>query len=619
MPARKPAIDAPQDRTLLAPPVKALVIKADIKPEPKPQPEPAMLKGGDGFSNREASLYSRIFAAQAKGDFVGADELIRDLGDKRLMGHVLYQRYMHPDYKAVFVQLQDWLQRYSDHPGADRIYRLADSRRPAGYKGPLKQASSKSAKTTGQLTILSAGGKTYTPDSNRSADQRRQVAELKRLVSDDIRDGSPTRALKRLSHDKTAKWMDEVEYDQLRGQIANGYLLMGKTMDARRLAEASVRRSGAHAPMAGWAGGLAAWKQKDYKQAAGFFEKSAESPYVNSWQKSASAYWASRAHMRAGNPEKVSHWLKEAAHHPRTFYGLLATRALGWDFDFNWDRPDFTQAQSRQLESIPAAARAMALVQAGQNHLAEYELATLDTDNDPVLKETVLTYAQTVNLPGVAMRLASTLARDDGSLYDAALYPMLPWTPEGGYAVDRALIHAIIRQESRFVATAESNRGASGLMQVMPATAVYVAGKQNMDDVEIGRARLKDPAMNLDIGQKYVTYLLKQREVGNDLLSMAIAYNAGPGNLRKWKGELVDARHDPLLFIETIPMAETRNYVERVLANYWIYGLRMNHPLPTLDALAEGRWAKYVPLDDAAGTTVRLSDSGRSVFKLAAN
>lgn len=602
-------VPVPVAKPDFAEPDVAMLLKFGQPPVPRAKP---VTQSTAPMSDRDAALYRQIFAAQTAGDFDTADGQIGQLSDARLRGHVLFQRYMHPKYRAGFYELQSWLDMYSDHPGADRIYRLASSRKPASFKGPIKAARNQIGIGAGTLHTASAGD-SYATDRKRSSVQSREINRLVKVVHDDISHGAPTRALKRLSNDSAAKLMDAAEYDQLRGQIANGYLLMGKPGDARKLAEASIKRSGEKAPMAGWAGGLAAWKQKDYKGAARYFETTARSPYVNSWLKSAAAYWASRAHMRAGNTKQVSYWLKESASHPRTFYGMVATRALGWDFNFDWSAPEFTKAQSAKLASIPAASRAMALVQAGQNHLAEAEMLQIAPGQDEALKESLLAYTQKVNLPGLSMRLANNMARPDGGLYDAALYPMLPWEPKNGYSIDRALIHAIIRQESKFNTWAESTKGATGLMQVMPATAHYIAGGNDAKDND----RLKDPVTNLEIGQKYVRHLLDQDGVGNDLLSMAIAYNAGPGNLRKWKREMADIQNDPLLFIEMIPMAETRNYVERVLANYWIYAMRMNQPLPSLDSVAEGKWATYVPADDH-GATVRLT-AVLNPFRVAAN
>lgn len=601
VPARKPNFSEPD---------VAMLLKFDETPKPKAKP---LAKSAEAMSERDSELYRRIFAAQAQGDWDKADENLRKVSDLRLRGHVLYQRFMHPSYKASFNELHAWMDMYSDHPNADRVYKLAALRKPASFDGKLKSAKNQIGVGAGVLTVLSSAGDSYSPTKSRNKGQDREIAQLVKQVRADISRGAPTKALRRMSSDPAAKVMDNVEYDQLRAQIAHAYLLLGKPKDAQTLATASARRSGEKAPMAGWAAGLAAWQQKDYKSAAKFFEQTGRSPYSSSWLKSAGAYWASRAHMRSGDMKQVSVWLKEAATHPRTFYGMIATRALGWDFDFDWSTPDFSKGDFNRLVSIPAASRAMALVQAGQNHLAEAELLQINTKQNPELRDAILAYTQQVNLPSLAMRIASATAKPDGGLYDAALYPLLPWVPEGGYNIDRALIHAIIRQESKFNTAAESGSGAAGLMQIMPITASHVVGSLHFKD-SAGKTRLKDPQTNLGIGQKYVNELLSYKDIDNELLSLAIAYNAGPGNLRKWKKELAHI-DDPLLFIEMIPMAETRNYVERVLANYWIYRMRLDQPLPSLDAVAEGKWASYTPMDDN-GAGVRLATTLKS-FRVA--
>ena len=79
---------------------------------------------------------------------------------------------------------------------------------------------------------------------------------------------------------------------------------------------------------------------------------------------------------------------------------------------------------------------------------------------------------------------------------------------------------------------------------------------------------------------------------------MAAAYNGGPGNLAKWQNH-VGADIDPLLFIESLPSRETRLFIERVLANFWIYRQRLGQETPSLDQVAAGTWPRYHPLDVA--------------------
>ena len=74
------------------------------------------------------------------------------------------------------------------------------------------------------------------------------------------------------------------------------------------------------------------------------------------------------------------------------------------------------------------------------------------------------------------------------------------------------------------------------------------------------------------------------------------AYNGGPGNLNKWQRKM-DYKGDPLLFIESLPSRETRLFIERVLANLWIYRQRLGQPAPSLDGIVSGDWPLYVALD----------------------
>lgn len=453
-----------------------------------------------------------------------------------------------------------------------------------------------SAPPAGQVQALDSYNKIYKTARKRTPAQRDSVVRLVGVVKQDISNGSPSRALKRLSHDKAVPYLDPVEKDQLQTLIARGFLLAGKIVQSYELASESTRRSGASIPQAGWVAGLAAWRMGKYEQAARMFSNSADSSYSSPWQASASSYWASRSYMRAHEPQQVSVWLKRAAAHPRTFYGLIATRTLGWDYDFNWDVPALTAAHKKTLEAHPAARDAMALVKAGQLRNGEAALAKIDTAGNPELREALMAFAANKNLSSLGMQLAQTQAHPNGGYYDAALYPLSPWKPKDGYTVDRALVHAIIRQESKFNPGAVSRSGAQGLMQVMPATASYISGKSHFKN-KGNHAQLRDPQVNLELGQRYIEKLLYQDHVDTELFSLVMAYNAGPGNLKKWKRELADMQDDPLLFIESIPMGETRAYVERVMSNYWIYRLRMNQPVPSLEAVAEGQWAQYVPID----------------------
>ena len=109
--------------------------------------------------------------------------------------------------------------------------------------------------------------------------------------------------------------------------------------------------------------------------------------------------------------------------------------------------------------------------------------------------------------------------------------------------------------------------------------------------------------------QRYISHLLDHAYVQGDLFRLAAAYNAGPGNLAKWRRHLGDVE-DPLLFIESLPSRETRNFIESVVANLWIYRARLGQPLPSLDAVAAGDWPAYTPLDRPVQSAARPASSG---------
>jgi len=546
------------------------------------------------FSERQAVLYRDIFKLQRDGNMKEADKRIKKLNSSLLMGHVLAERYMHPvAYRSNYSELKNWLAKYADHPQAEAIYKLALLKNPKAKNILPKPKRAK--KISGNLASVSKRAKAYKKTIARNKDQQKRVNKLKRDVRRHVEKYQPTLAFNILNNDYALRFIDDVEYDRLRAEIASGYLYAGKDSLALQLAKDSLKRSGHYVPLAAWVKGLLDWKGRRFRSSAQAFEVAASSAYSSGWLIAASAYWASRAHIRNRNMAPVSKWLEVSAGYPRTFYGLIAAKALGRVSNFNWSVPPLKKTHLNFLEQLPKGKRAIALIKASRKDLAEQELQTLIVGRSQSGQESLIAFAHHYNLPSVLMRLGNAFYQPQGSLYNAALYPLPSWEPSNGFRVDRALIYAIARQESRFNNLAQNPSGATGLMQLMPATANYISGKSIYDKAE-GQYQLMRPEINLKIGQKYIEELLSHPVVKGDLLSLAMAYNAGPGNLSKWKRERSNI-NDPLLFIETIPFTETRAFVERVMANYWIYQMRLNQDTPSLNALAEGRWAQYAPQD----------------------
>jgi soluble lytic murein transglycosylase len=136
------------------------------------------------------------------------------------------------------------------------------------------------------------------------------------------------------------------------------------------------------------------------------------------------------------------------------------------------------------------------------------------------------------------------------------------------WALDEAWMYAIIRQESRFMSEARSRVGATGLMQLMPATARWVA--RQIPVPAFNTAQLTQPALNVRMGTYY--YMRVLGDLRDPILATA-AYNAGPGRAKRWQAP------QPLegaIYAETIPFNETRDYVKKVVANTWFYSHRIN-------------------------------------------
>ncbi len=135
----------------------------------------------------------------------------------------------------------------------------------------------------------------------------------------------------------------------------------------------------------------------------------------------------------------------------------------------------------------------------------------------------------------------------------------------------------------------------------VPLVCQHTAGCHNHQ----WRDLLEDPANNLDLGQRYVAYLAGHEAVNGNLVRLLAAYNAGPANFARFAAQIRD-NGDPLLFIEAIPLDETRAHVPRVLTYTWIYAALMHLPSPSLDELAGGLWPRYHPYDEPRVASAHL-------------
>jgi len=559
---------------------------------------PAVLTADD------LARYRRVFALQQSGRWQAADRAIAGLHDRLLLGEVLAQRYRANSYRASYAELVHWLEQYGDEPEAKPIYALAVKRHPPGAAPPPRPSLAAASADRNDDDDLAP--EPTRPATGRSlqtllpADAHR--AEALQHEIRDLADRDPRRAEQLLAGKEAKLLIDTGTRDDLRSAIAEGYLAQGEPQEA--LTMSATTETAAYAPIANWNAGLAAWRLGRLDEARGHFQALARSSGQSPWVKSAAAFWSARVELKARRPENYGYWLRIAAENPRTFYGLLARHLLGIDRDPSFDADPFTQFDAQLVVGTDAGKRVLALVALGQDALASAELRQLAGHSSPTLLQSLAALADRANLPGASVRLAGLLDDNDGNGREVATYPMPRWEPIGGFTVDRALLYALMRQESRFVPAAHSHAGAAGLMQLMPATARSMArltgaplGARNS---KTERAALNDPEYNLMLAQEYVKVLLGNAHIRNNLILFAAAYNHGPAATARWVAAHPEYRSDPLLFIESIPSKQSRVFTLRVLTNYWIYRQRLGQPMPDLDALAAGHWPTYTAFDGTA-------------------
>lgn len=330
--------------------------------------------------------------------------------------------------------------------------------------------------------------------------------------------------------------------------------------------------------------GLAAWQAGDIAAAQVLFARAADMDNVSDDDSATADFWSARAALRLQKPEDYLNWLHQASLASDTFYGMLAGRLLGQGFGPTGIAATLTEADITAVDATPNGHLAFALLQVGETDQAETALRALwpSIENDAGFAHSVMAVSARAGLVDVAIAIAGQTAADGNEIADARL-PLPALHPNGGFTVDPPLVYALTRTESGFNSHAVSPAGARGLMQLMPVTAHFIARDQGID----GTA--SDPSSNLALGQGYIHYLGEQPGINENLLAVLASYNAGPNAAANWYSAL-QGDSDPLVFIETIPNAETRRFVHQVLADSWIYAEEIGLRPRSLDDIAEGNF-----------------------------
>lgn len=285
------------------------------------------------------------------------------------------------------------------------------------------------------------------------------------------------------------------------------------------------------------------------------------------------SYWAGRAAEAMGYHQLAGAWYSTAAEQVTTYYGQLAAAALGEPRAaraLQEPKPSAADTAAFEKRELVHVMEDLAAIGASE-YMRPFALRLSELAKTPAEHALLAHLAVKLDRPDLAITIAKK-ASYAGVILLAEGYPITA-LPPGGTA-ERPLLLAMTRQESAFDGEAVSSAGARGMMQLMPATAHTIAKALH---IPFSAKRLtNDPHYNIILGRHYLEGLLGDFS-GSYVLAVA-AYNAGPSRVRQWMRDNGDPRGkniDVIDWIESIPLGETRNYVQRVLENLQIYRLRL--------------------------------------------
>jgi soluble lytic murein transglycosylase len=279
-------------------------------------------------------------------------------------------------------------------------------------------------------------------------------------------------------------------------------------------------------------------------------------------------YWKARALVAQGQTLEAN-TLYAKLSTERHFYGWLAQDELADSISAPLNVYKVTDAEVSEITNTPAFQRAEALLRLDYRWEAKTEWAQATKGFDDKQLLAAAEFAARKNWYDLAIITADkTTEMHDYALRYPAPYRNLMKPAAREQAIDEAWVYGITRQESRFVVSARSNVGASGLMQLMPATARWAAKRAGIDNYN--NSMIHDMGTNINLGTYYLRYTLDLFN-GQEVMATA-AYNAGPGRAKKWQAA---TPLEGAIYAETIPFSETRSYVQKVMANAHLYAFQL--------------------------------------------
>ncbi len=292
-------------------------------------------------------------------------------------------------------------------------------------------------------------------------------------------------------------------------------------------------------------------------------------------QEGAWRYWKARALNAKGMTAEANRILAPLSRE-RHYYGWLAAEEVETSIGNADQEYQPTEIEVTAIASQPAIKRSLELQKLGMRWeaKAEWVWATRSFDDKQLLA--AAEYAMRQQWYDMAIATAdNTTQLHNFNLRYPTPYRDLFRAAAKNEGVDEAWIYGLARQESRFMHHAKSGVGAAGLMQIMPATAKWAAKRIGMSNYS--NELIHDLTTNVSIGTYYLRYTFEL--MGGQTVMATVAYNAGPGRAKRW---LASDPMEAAIYVETIPFAETRGYVQKVMANALMYAPRLGRPALSL-------------------------------------
>lgn len=282
-------------------------------------------------------------------------------------------------------------------------------------------------------------------------------------------------------------------------------------------------------------------------------------------------YWRARALMALKTPDAAAQAtaLYQSIASAHGFYEQLSLEELGRQVTAPIRPEPLTAAEKEAARNNPGLIRGLLAIQLGlrSEGVREWNYSIGLHQRGGMSDRELLAAAQLACDNSVWDRCINASERTKGVMDFEQRYPM-PYKDEvlkqaSKIGLDPAYVYGLIRQESRFIMDAHSSVGASGLMQVMPATARWTARKIGLTDFQPHQIAERDT--NIAIGTGYLKLVLEN--FGGSMPLATAAYNAGPNRPRNWRGQDGDPVREAAIWAENVPFTETRDYVKKVLAN----------------------------------------------------